>query len=710
MSDNKPTAGLLELARLYNIQTAYYGVHHRRRQASVEGLLGALKALGAPVASLSDVPSALRERRQALHRRIMEPVTVAWDGGPPVVTLRLPATIADNAVTGRLVLESGESREIEITPDKLRVMDKTDVEGNLYITMQFSLPQKLPPGYHNLSIQLKSGSTASMIISAPVKAYTEKATGREWGAFLPLYALRRRNDWGSGDFSDLGALADWVAEVGGNVIATLPLLPVFLDEPFEPSPYAPVSRLLWNEFYVDITQAPEFNDCESARSIVESAGFQTDIRAWQKESMVDYRKITSLKRRVMAELSRYLMSSSGARLEEFRRFTRENPLIEEYARFRAVMEKQDKTWHDWPERLRNGLIQEGDYDKETREYHLYAQWLAHEQVRALAEGARRKGVKLYFDLPVGVHPDGYDVWRQRDIFARGVRAGAPPDAVFTGGQDWGFPPLQPEKIRDQHYRYVIDYLRHNLKYADMLRIDHVMGMHRLFWLVAPGLSADQGVYVRYNAEELYAILSLESHRSRTVIVGEDLGIVPSYVRPAMLRHGLWRMYILYYELADNDTLRRIPADAVAGLNTHDMPTFAAFWEGADIPERKSLGLVDAAGARRESRSRQGVKAALVRGLQKKKFLPKVDAGTRAVLQACLSFLSASPARLLLVNLEDLWQEKRSQNVPGTGEKYPSWRRKARYGLEEFCRMKDVRDILEKISDLRKGKRKSRKEK
>jgi 4-alpha-glucanotransferase len=675
-------------------------VHHRRRQASVESLLGALKALGAPVASLNDIPSALRERRQSLLQRIIEPVIVAWDGGPPVVTVRFPAKAADDKITGRLELETGESREFVIPPDRFRIIDKTDVEGKIYITTEFSLPQKLSRGYHNLFIQLKNQSVESMIISAPLKAYMDRSANREWGAFLPLYALRRQNDWGSGDYSGLGALTDWVAEMGGNVMAMLPLLPVFLGKPFEPSPYVPVSRLLWNEFYVDITKAPEFRNCESAGSMVKSASFRADIKARQLEPMVDYRKLMSLKRRVMEELSRYLTNSSGARLEEFRRFARQNPLIVEYARFRAVMEKQKAAWHDWPQRLRDGLIRESDYDKDSRDYHLYAQWLAYQQIKALTEHARRKGIKLYFDLPVGVHPDGFDVWRYQDIFTWGVRTGAPPDAVFTGGQDWGVPPLHPEKIREQHYRYVVEYLRHNLKYADMLRIDHIMGLHRLFW-IPPGLSTDQGVYVRYNADELYAIVSLESHRNHTIIIGEDLGIVPSYVRPAMLRHGLWRMYILYYELADQDILGRIPANVIAGLNTHDMPTFAASWQGTDIPEKESLGLVDAAGARQEARIRNSVKAALVRGLQNKKFLQKLNVGPRAVFQACLAFLGASPARAVLINLEDLWGETHSQNVPGTGEKYPSWRRKARYSLDEFCRMKDVRAILEKIGALRR---------
>ena len=703
MSNDRLTVNLRELARLYNIQTAYYGVEHRRKRASAESLLGALKALGAPLSTFEDVPSALRERRQRLTQRMMEPVIVAWDGGPAVITVSLPVSDAQAPATGRLELEWGEAIDWKWSAEAMPVTETIDIEGKRYVRKRITISQKLPQGYHRFLFTVKDKTAETMIISAPVKAYAGEDK-REWGAFLPLYALRREKGWGGGDYTGLGELAERVGETGGNIVGTLPLLPVFLDRPYEPSPYAPVSRLLWNEFYIDITRIPELENCESARLIIESGEFQREIAEQRKKSMVDYRGVMSLKRRVLEELSRYLVKSGEKRLEQFRHFIAENPTAAEYARFRAVMERRGTTFHDWPQRLREGEIREGDYDKETADYYLYAQWLAQQQVRELSERARGRGIKLYFDLPVGVHQDGYDVWSRQEFFAPEARLGAPPDAVFTGGQDWGFAPLHPEKAREQHYRHVIEYLRHNLKYADMLRIDHVMGLHRIFW-IPQGMGAGEGVYVRYNAEELYAILSLESQRSRTVIVGEDLGIVPSYVRPAMTRHGLKRMYIFYYELLDNDRLGRVTPGCIAGLNTHDMPTFAAFWEGAYIAERKELGLTDDKGAGRESRTRQKVKAALLKNLRGKKLLGKAETGTKSVLRACLAFLSQSPAGVVLINLEDIWLEEKSQNVPGTGGKYPSWQKKARHTLEEFCRMEDVRDILDKVNKLRKRGRK-----
>ncbi len=456
--------------------------------------------------------------------------------------------------------------------------------------------------------------------------------------------------------------------------------------------------MLWNEFYIDVTKASEFTRCAEAREIVNSANFKEEVQKLKKSALVDYRGVMALKRKVMEAMSR------RADLSELQCFNLENPTAAEYARFRAVMEKQRKPWGQWPLRLRERNIRSSDYDEDVKNYHLYAQRLVAEQVKELAEKSEGKGVKLYFDLPLGVHPDGYDTWCYRDIFMSELSTGAPPDPVFTTGQNWGFPPLHPEKIREQGYNYIREYLHHHLQYARMLRIDHVMGLHRLYW-IPRGVEATRGVYVDYRADELYAVFTLESHRHQSVIVGEDLGIVPGYVRSAMARHGLHRMYILYYELADSaaHTPRPIPAKCVAGLNTHDMPPFAAFWEGEDIAESLRLGLLKNQESAAEKKNRAATKKALTKFLTRNKFLNQADAGTKAALRACLAFLSASKAPTVLVNLEDLWLETKAQNVPGVGDKFPSFRRKARYALEEFCRKREVSDILQCIGKLRRKK-------
>jgi 4-alpha-glucanotransferase len=695
---------LRQLARLYHVQTAYYDVSHHRQPTPADSLLAVLRALGVPLASMSGVSSALRERRQTLWRRILEPVTVVWGSERPLIRVRLPVKLAERSLRGRLELESGERQDFGWSPGDLGILESADIEGAGYVVKQISLPRGLPWGYHRFALETGENYAETLLISAPDKAYmpAEGPEKRRWGVFMPLYALQNRNGPGSGDYSVLGSLADWVSSLGGGAVATLPLLPTFLDEPFEPSPYAPVSRLLWNEFYIDIDSVPELAECPPAQAIRRSSSFKAESQNLRDLPLVDYHRLMALKRRVLEECCQHLLQEGAGRFNEFQAFVRDNPIAADYARFRAAMEKQRSPWPSWPEQRRNGTLKEGDYEEKTRLYHMYVQWLAHRQVQGLADGARRRGVTLYFDLPLGTHPEGYDVWRERETFALGATAGAPPDAVFTCGQDWVFPPLHPERIREQGYRYLINCLRHHLQYAGMLRVDHVMGLHRLFW-IPKGMGAGQGAYVRYHAEELYAILSLESHRYRSIIVGEDLGTVPAYVRPAMSRHGLQRTYVLHYELADNpaDRLHRPRRDTVASLNTHDMPPFAAFWQGLDIQERLSLGLLDREGARAEKRSRRAIKRTLLTFLRSEGWLEGKGTDVGAVLRACLSFLSTSRARVVLVNLEDLWRETRPQNVPGTNDRNPNWRHRARYALEEFCQMPEVLNTLEKIDKLRR---------
>jgi 4-alpha-glucanotransferase len=279
--------------------------------------------------------------------------------------------------------------------------------------------------------------------------------------------------------------------------------------------------------------------------------------------------------------------------------------------------------------------------------------------------------------------------------------GAPPDAFFTRGQAWGFPPLHPERAREQGHRHLIACLRHHLEQAGALRIDHIMGLHRLFW-VPKGMEPRDGVYVRYPAEELYSILCLESHRHRSLIVGENLGTVPAYVNRALARHGILGMYVAQYATTAKVAmaLRPVPSRSVASINTHDMPPFAAFWRGLDIGDRRALGLLTQRGAERERQRRQALKRSLVSFLRRQGWL-RGSASAFSVLRACLAHLAASPARLLLVNLEDLWLETKPQNVPGTVDERPNWRRKARHSLEALCQMPQVADTLREIDRLRR---------
>ncbi len=705
---NPPSAapGLHHLAHLYGIETSYCDMQNRRQAASEEIILAVLKEMGAPLAGPADVASAWRECRQQILRRPVSPVLLAWDGILPSVKLRLPSDIGESVITGSIVTDEAEARTWRWRGGDMETFAMTENEGVRYIYRKLPFPAKLPSGYHRLTVEFGGEKAEAMVISAPTRAYSADPGGRTWGAFLPLYSLHTRQSWGAGDFTDLASLAEFIAAKGGRAIGTLPLLATFLDEPVQPSPYLPVSRLFWNEFYLDINRIPELRECPAAQAVLASC--PDEIADMQKLSLVDYRRQMELKRRILLELSRYFFAGKPRRSAEFDAFVKARPEVEQYARFRAVLASQHVPWHAWPSRLKNGLLEENDGDVDVLRYHRYVQWLSHGQLQNVASVAQAKGACLYLDLPLGVHPDGYDIWRESSVFAAGFSVGAPPDNFFSAGQNWGFPPVHPVAIRQQRYQYIINYLRHNFQPAGLIRIDHVMGLHRLFW-IARGSAVSQGVYVRNRADELYAILSLESHRHKVGIVGEDLGTVSPQVRPAMSRHGLSRMYVLNFELtADPDSaINPVPPGTVASLNTHDIPPFAAFWQGLDINKYLELGFLDEAGAGSARISRQATKKALVAFLKRHGWLGQsgsVDAAS--VLKACLAYLGGSDASMVLVNLEDLWLEEQPQNIPGTSDEYHNWQRKARYSFEEFRAMPLVLETLRRVDHLRKktGKR------
>ncbi len=699
---------LRRLARSHGVQTSYFDLIGSRVEVSVEAILAVLNALGCNLRNPDHAREAWRERRQTLWRRVLEPVSVAWTDGPGSLKLRLPASLADSDLSCEVILESGERRSWVYVGASSAVLARKDVEGTAYAVKRLPLPNPLPWGYHALHLHIGEIRHQSLVISSPIGAYLPSdereanAGKKSWGVFLPLYALRSQRGWGAGDFSDLERLIRWVGGLGGGGVATLPLLAAFLDEPLEPSPYVPVSRLFWNEFYLDPTRTSEFADSTKARELWEGIGRDKEAESLRSNPLVDYRPMMRTKRKILEELAGEFFARQTEGNSDFSEFLRSHPDAEDYAKFRACCESRQAVWREWPSRMRDGFLQEGDYDESARRYHLYAQWIAHRQLGELSQSARQSGWGLYLDLALGVHPDGYDVWREQDLFARDVSAGAPLDDFFTKGQNWGFPPIVPEKLREQGHRHFIACIRNHLRHAGILRLDHIMGLHRLFW-IPKGMDAKNGVYVRYPAKELYAILALESHRAKSLIVGEDLGTVPSYVRSAMSRHRIQRTYVGQFEVRSDPhwAIQPPPENCAAGLNTHDLPPFAAFCRGLDIDDRVALGLLDEATANHEKNVRGGLVHALREFLGNGGWFQGENRDDSALLRAFLAYLGASPARIVLVNLEDLWGETLPQNTPGTGSERPNWRRTARYGFEEFSQMPEVLSALQRVAEFRR---------
>jgi len=692
-------AAIGSLARAHGLERTFTDIAGRRRTASLESQLAVLRALGAPIERPADAAAALRDREAALGRRLLDPVRVAWEGGEQRLALRLPGSDLPRRVACRVALENGTTLEQRCGAATLRGTRRSvDADGRRSIRCFLPLASPLPLGYHRVALEAGPLSAECRLIVAPRRAFAAPRAGeRDFGLFLPLHALRAADGWGTGSYTDLAQLVRWTAEQGGRWLGTLPLGATFLDAPFEPSPYRPASRLLWSELHVTVGDLPAGLELpRAARAVLESSGFRHARARLRAASQVDPRAQIELLRAVLEPLARRLGSRS-LWPDGLRRHLRRHPEAAAYARFRATMEALGRSWERWPARLRDGRLRGDDCDPVAETYHALVQWIAAHQLEQAGRQAHERDVRLCLDLPLGVHPQGYDVWRYPKLFARGASVGAPPDACFTLGQDWSFPPLHPEACRADGHSYFAACLRHHMRAAGMLRIDHVMSLRRLFW-IPRGHDARDGVYVRYPAEELHAVVCLESWRQRCALVGEDLGLVPDGVRSAMRRHGLRRTCIVQFSQPPDGRrpLESLRLEGLASLRTHDLPAFAAFWRGLDIGERRRLGLLTANQARRERRGRERVKRAWLRDLRCGGRLAAGPARTADVFRACLSLMCDSRANTVVVDLEDLWGETRSHNVPGTTTERPNWRRKARHSLATFARLPRVLGALAEL--------------
>lgn len=701
---------LEQLAHDCGLLLTYLDMEGKPRHASPESIVRVLRAYGLPIDDARQAEDLLLERRRNRWRRPVEPVIVVWEGETAETELRVRADEIPGKARIALHFEDGQERRWHQPLSELRETGRACVDGTGYYTLRLLFPEKLPIGYHRVEVSVADRTSRARIIVAPPKAWMHDYAEREWGVFLPLYALRSRRNWGVGDYTELGDLCEWTARRGGSIVGTLPLLATFLNKSiFEPSPYAPASRMFWNELFVDPERIPGFKACRPAKRIYQEAAFQERLHQLRESPHVHYREIADLKRKVLAPMAEQFFGRNSASIarEAFEEYRLKKGRLNDFVAFLATCEARGRPWRNWPKRLREGKLRKGDYDQSVADYHAYVQWIADRQVRKAAQRAGSKGVRLYLDLPVGSHADGYDTWRERDAFALDAFAGAPPDPTFIRGQNWGFSPLHPEGIREQGYDYLIALLHHHMEPAGFLRIDHVMGLHRIFW-IPEGLQPADGVYVKYRHEEMWAVMCLESHKTRTMIVGEDLGTVPDEVPRQMRERDVHRLWVGEFTMNPDpkNALGEMTESVVASLNTHDMPTFEAFWKGLDIPDRVDLGLLPKEEIPQEREHRKRIRNAVVSYLRERDLVPGDGEmpNESDVLRGLLQWMGESTARFVLVNLEDIWLEPLPQNTPGTHRERPNWQRKAAYGLETLGRSPSVGRVLRRLNEARQQAR------
>ncbi|MGE3852040.1 MAG: 4-alpha-glucanotransferase [Planctomycetota bacterium] len=698
---------LRDLCALCGVCTEYYSIDGTLHVAEPGILRRVLTCLGVAVGETDDdARRAFDDMQQAQLSRVLPPVIVAEAGRPADLTLTLPRgasgqldlTVSDEAGAQRLAV----AYDIE---DDLHVHGQPEIGEQRHWRCRVTLPDALPAGYWGVTVRTSgAGECSAKLIVAPPRAWQpDGGARRQWGVFVPLYALHSAHSQAVGDVSDLDRLREWVKSLGGNVVATLPLLASFNSPsgPFEPSPYTPASRLFWNELYLDLHALPELATSPAAQARLQSDEFAQAVAAQSRSRHVDHAAVMKLKREVIERVLADMPDDARAAVH---REAEAIPHMRAYARFRAQCEVRNESWHLWPTVPQ---ISPRDPDADPRvfaakRYHTFVQVSMRRQMRALAEKSRASGTALYVDQPLGIHPDSFDLYRWRDRFVPGLSCGAPPDPLATAGQDWGIPPLHPMKNREAGYDYVIDSLRHVMDVAGILRIDHIMQLHRIF-TIPSGEKGDKGVYLNYPHDELWAIIRLESHRRKCEVIGEDLGTVPDEVRNAMAANGVSGMSVMQFEIwndADR-ALRPPPATKVASVNTHDTPTWAGFWHGRDIDDRVVLGWQTPEGAAHEKQQREWSLGALAEFLRRNGRM-QGDGTPACVLRGCFEYLALSPSPLVMVTLEDLWLEAEPQNVPGTWRERPNWQRRCAHSLEALRGMDASVAMLRALSASRPG--------
>jgi 4-alpha-glucanotransferase len=722
MAENA-AAEIAALGRVCGIAPEYCDNSGGCHPTSLATITALLSAMGVPWQEPESRRQELARRRLGAWRRFLEPATVLTPASPGKIschfltpTPELPHPLHLQAV---LNTETGPRLAWQEEFPGPAIAASRAVPGGFRHRLELRLPGELPWGYHDLQLRVEAGNLSesgrTRLIVAPERTYLPDclAAGRRlWGFNVPLYALKSGRNWGIGDFGDLLAVMDWAAALGAAFVGVNPLHAPPPLPAGHPSPYAPTSRLFYNFLYLDLEKTPEMPHCPEAQALVASSEFQA-LRARLREGpLVPYAEVFRLKRLVLELCLRAFRDLHGppeaprtARGREFAAFLREqDDSLKDFGVFCALAEHfRQGDWRRWPEEFQhsqNGAVADFTRTNENEiQLYQYAQWLAAAQLGEVGEAACRGGLpfSLYQDLALGAAAGGFDTWAYPDQFARGVTIGAPPDAFSPKGQNWGIPPIIPAALRASGYQLFIDTIRANAPKDGMLRLDHVMGFFRLLWIPA-GMTPAQGAYVHYPARELLAVLALESRRRRALVIGEDLGTVSPRVRRDLSRLGVFSYRVFYFERSPEGHFlppEKYPAQAMAAVTTHDLPTLAGFWQGCDLAFKRQadlypdphLAATDA--AQRQWDRLELVEAVTNRGLLPEDFAPPADPAQPCppqVREGVLEYLAQSAASLLEVRLEEVFGFTGQQNFPGTSAKeHPNWRRRLPLTLEEMAR-------------------------
>lgn len=680
-----PTADpdLIRLAQAYRIDTEYYDWRGNLTLVDPATIVGVLGGLGVDASSPESARAALADHELAPWRSVLPPCVTVRRGRADAVPVH---AAAGSEVRAWIAYEDGRP-DLELAlpeaPD-----DSREVDDRTVARWAFPLPADLPAGYHRVRAAAGDAQAEAPLIVTPDRLDWPGGLAARpgWGLAAQLYSVRSEASWGSGDLTDLTDLAAWAAvEHGGDFVVINPVHAGEPVPPLEPSPYLPVSRRFVNPLYLRPEAIAEYatlrrKDRKRIRRLRErllqtpGVGYRIDRNAaWAA-------KLAALK----------IIFGAGrtpGREHAFRGYVeREGSSLTDFAVWSVLAELHGPDSRTWPEPYREPRSAEVQRFAEDHaaelEFVRWLQWQCDEQLARTQDDARRFGMRLgvLHDLAVGVHPGGADAWRLRDSYAGGFSVGAPPDAYNQLGQDWNQPPWRPDRLAETGYRPFREMVAALLRHAGGLRVDHVIGLFRLWWIPRTGGSEGggpkEGTYVRYDHEALVGILALEAERAGAVIIGEDLGTVEPAARDFLRERGILGTSILWFE-RDYQADVPLPAErwrtaCLASVTTHDLPPTAAYLRDDHVRLRERLGLLERPLAEELASSRAEREGWLAE-LRGRGLLAADDQGEQPVIEALHRFLGSTPAVLRVAALPDLVGDRRVQNQPGTIDQHPNWR-------------------------------------
>mgnify|MGYP006280396847 CR=1 FL=1 len=669
--------GLQALADAYGVATEYWDQAGERVEVSVETVVAVLTALGLDVRNEVAIGAALEEKRLRDWRRMLPPVFVMRQGAERWVWVHVPH---GQSVQAWVVLEDGQRRDL-VQVDHW--VDPVEVDGILVGEATFQVPGDLPLGWHTLHAVGQASSSIPLVV-APWRLDPGAIAGtRQWGLMTQVYSMRSQDSWGLGDLHDLATLAAWSGrDLGAGFVLINPLHAASPVPPMAPSPYLPVTRRFANPIYLRIEDIPEFSRLDPAvHGRLEQMG--DALRRWNTTAdLLDRDAVWTAKRTALEATHRVRLDD--ARSAEYAAYRQQQgDGLVAFATWCAI---SDAFGHpsQWPAELGHpdasavALFREGNAD--AIDFHMWMQWLMDQQLAMTQKSATDAGMAIgvMHDLAVGVHPEGADAWALQDVLAPGVGVGAPPDMYNQMGQNWFQPPWRPDALAENAFLPYRDMLRTVLAHAGGLRIDHVLGLFRLWWVPA-GMPAYAGTFVRFDYDAMLSILMLEAHRAGAVVVGEDLGTVEPWVQEALAERGILGTSILWFE-ADGGVIREPQdwrTDVLASVTVHDLPPTAGYLRDEHVRIRAELNLLATPEElERENAARE--RNAWADVLRRHGWLagdadPATDEGLDQFTVALHRAVAASPARLVGVALTDVVGDRRAQNQPGTDQEYPNWR-------------------------------------